>query len=270
MADAIDETNSAAGTADDVDTSPNDELEAEEALEDDGSSWDDGEEISDDDESESDSEEETEEAAATDSDEETNDDSADDVESDDSSEESKAEDTTAQDVKEGAERRIAERAKREAQRQQDKAKAQQDFLSGAQDDTQLALRQLQINAYNNTVTNNIRDLESATREAVAAIDLFKTGTPAVQNRLLRAVDNFEAQHVVKDRNGDPIEVTGNLVQYLQAEADSIKEILGDGAKLQTTAKSNQKARVVQTPSRAPKKAKEDPMLAGFDEEANRW
>lgn len=112
-------------------------------------------------------------------------------------------------------------------------------------------------------------LETELARAVANIDLFNNGTPAVKNQLLRAVDNFEATSIVKDKHGRPLEIRGNLYQYLQQEANSIRELIGDGARLQDNAKTKQKSRTLTTPTKSVKKVKDD-LLDGFDEEAGRW
>jgi hypothetical protein len=166
-----------------------------------------------------------------------------------------------------AQRRIAEKRVR----QQAKAEAQAEYLDNAEDQRDLALRQLQIEAYNTKVERTTSKLESSLDRAIADIDLFREQNPVIQKHLARVLDSFEDRYVVKDRNGDAVEVKDSmdLYEYLQEEAATIRELTGIGAKQQQTAKANQKARAVATPSRSPKKAKSDPMTDGFDEEANR-
>ena len=89
---------------------------------------------------------------------------------------------------------------------------------------------------------------------------------------------FESLFVVKDQNGDPIDVridptTGQKADvnvYLQRQAQQIRLLAGEGAKVQQQAKQQQKSRTLTKPGNAPKKAKVDPDLAAFDEEAERW
>jgi hypothetical protein len=274
MADAIDKDVPANGTADAADTSTQDEEKDLTQAFDDEVSF----------ENEADNEPDTEdesveEATDTEEAEEESTEEDDTEEPDETQDESeqqpaatdKPSDNDAEDKhkanQEAAKRRVAEREAR------DKAKteAQQKYLDEAEDNRDLALRQLQIDAYNNKVENNTSKLTNGIDKALANIDLFTKGTPAVQNRLLRALDMFEQTNVVKDENGDPIEVKGDVYQYLQEEADSIKELLGDGARQQEKSKQNQKSRTLTTPVKAPVKPKKDPMLDGFDEEvAKGW
>ena len=260
------------------DTSTNEEdLLAE--LEADDTSFDD---VDDDDEAEGSDESDTDaEASATEDEDDSDDDAEADAgdETDDSTESEETQPTQEQDQErilaeaerkryndEMARQRIAEKQARE----QRKREEQQAYIEQAEDQKDLALRQLQVEAYNNKIENNTAKLQTSLERAVASIDLFRTGTPAVQQRLLRAVDQFESMHVVKDDNGDPIEVRGDVYQYLQDEANSIRELLGDGAKQQVTAKAKQKQRTLTPPVRTPKKPAVDPDLAAFDEEASSW
>lgn len=165
-----------------------------------------------------------------------------------------------------AQRRIAEREAREAA----KREQQEKYLQDAEDAKDLALRQLQIDAYNNRVESVSNKLQNDLDKAVASIDLLTKGTPEQQEKLLRELDKFEALHVKRDANGDPIEVTGNLYQYLQEEAEAISKLTNVGARQETKAKNKAKARTDTLPTRAPKQAKVDPDIAAFDEEANRW
>lgn len=165
-----------------------------------------------------------------------------------------------------ARRRIAEREARE----QAKREAQLQFVNEAKDPHDIALRQLQVDAYNNRVQGNINQLRNDIDRAQAHIDLFKVKDPAIRETLLEAVDDFEAIHVKKDRNGDPVEVTGDLFTFLQKKADSITRLTGIRERAQKEAKARTKARTTALPSRMPKEPKKDPDLEGFDEEASRW
>lgn len=159
---------------------------------------------------------------------------------------------------------------REARRQADKSNQQEQYIDAAEDEKDLALRQLQVDAYNNKVEGNINKLQNGIDKAIAGIDLFKTGTPEQKERLLREVDKFEALHVRKDRNGDPVEVTGNIYTYLQEEADSIRRLTGVGARQQVRDKSKTKAKTLTPPASKPKPAEVDPDVEAFDAEAERW
>lgn len=186
-------------------------------------------------------------------------------------EEPKEEDTTSQDdIKrhnaEMAARRIAEKQARE----QAKAAQQQEYLEQAEDDKDLALRQLQVDAYNNRVESMRNKLDSGIERAVASIELFRQGSPEVKEELARRLEDFEVKHVQYDQNGDPVNVTADVFDYLQKEADSIQRILNTGARNQTKAKSKAKARTETLPTRAPKEKAVDPDLAAFDEEVANW
>ena len=164
-----------------------------------------------------------------------------------------------------AQRRIAEKqVKEEAKRQ-----AQAEYLQSAEDDQQLAVRQLQIDAYNNRVQFNQDKLQSGIDRALANIDLFTKGTPEVKQELLRAVDDFERMNVKYDQNGDPVEVTGDVYQHLTERADSIRRLMDVGARQSAKDKSNAKTRTIVTPSKTPKQPKVDPDLDAFDEEVKR-
>jgi hypothetical protein len=185
-------------------------------------------------------------------------------------EETKEEDTTSEDVKkhnqEMAARRIAEKQAKE----QAKLEQQQQYLDDAEDQKDLVLRQLQIDAYNNKVERQKSKLDSGIEKAVASIDLFRTGPPEAKEALVQAIDKFEQMYVQYDQNGDPINVTGDVYEYLTNEADSIQKLLNTGARSQVKAKTKAKARTETLPTRAPKEAKVDPDLAAFDEEVAKW
>jgi hypothetical protein len=164
---------------------------------------------------------------------------------------------------EAAKRRIAEReARREA-----KLQASQDFLDKAEDNQDLVLRQLQIDTHNNKVAQVSNKLEGDLNRVMASIDLFTSKDPVIQEAMLDAVDTYDALHVKRDEFGDPIEVTGDMHDYLSKEAARIRKLTGIGARQQEQAKNTQKKRTLTTPTRTPAKAKTDPLLDGFDEEA---
>jgi hypothetical protein len=185
-------------------------------------------------------------------------------------EETKEADTTSEDVKkhnaEMAAKRIAEKQAREAA----KLEQQQKYLEEAEDNRDLALRQLQVDAYNNRVERVSNNLTNGIEKAVATIDLFQTGSPEVKEALANSLEKFERMYVTYDSNGDPTDVKGDVYEYLQTEADSIQKILNTGARNQVKAKEKAKARTETLPTRAPKEPKVDPDLAAFDEEVAKW
>lgn len=178
-------------------------------------------------------------------------------------EEPKEEDTTLKERQEAA--RIAFQ-EREAKRQA-KSQAQSDYVAGAEDDRDLALRQLQIDAYNNKIESNSNKLQNSLDKAVAGIDLFTKGTDIEKAELADSLDDFEALYVKRDQNGDPIEVKADVYEYLQKKAESIRRLTGVGARQQEQDKSNTKSRTIAPPNAKPKVTKVDPDLAAFDDEA---
>lgn len=165
-----------------------------------------------------------------------------------------------------AQKRIAEKqVKDEAKRQ-----SQLEYLDAADDDQQLAVRQLQVDAYNNRVDFNKSKLESGIDRAVANIDLFSKGEPEVKQELLRAVDDFERIYVKYDQNGEPIQVTGDVYQYLTEKADSIRRIQDVGARQSKKDRNKATTRTTTLPSKTPKEVKGDPDLDAFAEEAKAY
>lgn len=249
------------------------------------------EEISFDDDDSDDSKETTTDEAATETEEATEEESDDDVEEADTEEveaeskdeDAEVEDTATKDVEaerkahndEMAKARIGQRkAEQEAEtvrKQAEDANIERYLQEAEHDDDLLKQRQLDVREFHlkeQAITLNTQTLRTQVDQAFNSIDLFKTGTPAVQERLLRALDQFEATSVVKDERGRPVEVKGDVYQYLQAEADSIRELLGDGARQQVKQKTQQKQRTMQTPVKTPIKPKVDDDMAAFDAVAN--
>jgi hypothetical protein len=107
-------------------------------------------------------------------------------------------------------------------------------------------------------------------QAVTQIAEFKSDNPVIRDAMLSAVDKFEAMYVQKDGNGDAIAVNGDIMQFLQNEAETVRRLTGLGAEQQKEAKQTQKKRTMAPPSRTPKQPKVDPDLAAFDEEFARW
>ena len=255
-------------SVDEVDTSTDDEAQETEAeLESSDISFEDEDDSSEDDETEE-SEEPEEDESADESTEETEEESEEDVEKD---EETEAEETTAEEKKAESARKAFE--KREAARlakEKTKREAEGKYLSKAKDDSERAFRQLQIDAYNNNVRYNSDRLENGIEKAVARIDIISTGTPAEQDFMKEAIDDFERMYVVRDKNGDPIEVKGDVYEYLAKKAESARKLTGVRASNAQEAKGKTKARTMAVPSRKPKEGKRDVDLDAFDEEADRW
>jgi len=234
----------------------------------------------DDETEESEDDEEEEDSASSDTEESTEESKEDDVEETDSeSTDTETEETSAAERKrlndEAAKARIeAKNAKAEAEavrRETEEANIERYLQEAGDDEAEKKAREADVRSWRLTqkeIALNESTLQTTLQQAVASIDLFTTGTPAVKERLLRAIDQFEANNIVTDKKGRPVEIKGNLMQHLQQEADSIRELLGDGARAQDKAKTNQKSRTMTPPAKPPKKAKVDPDLEAFDSVAN--
>lgn len=234
-----------------------------------------------DEESEDDSTEEDEEtetadkAADDDSEEEVADDSK-----DDKSEEAKSTLTPEEQKRhndEMAKARIAEKNARDAAakatKQAQEATIERYLREAGDDELELERRQLNVEQFRlqeEKIEVNQEKLSAGIDRAVATIPLFKTGSPAVKEELAKSLDDFERMYVKKNDKGQPIEVLGNVVEFLQAKADSIMRLTGDGATQQDKSKKKQQSRTITPPVKAPKKAKADEMSDGFDEEAKRY
>ena len=167
-----------------------------------------------------------------------------------------------------AKRRIAEREAREAKDQLEKQNLQRYLDDAGDDELERARRELDVQAHSilkDKAQLNADKLESGIERAVATIDLFRTGTPEVKEELARRLEDFEEKHVEYDKNGRPIKVTADVTEYLQKEAASIQRILKAGARTQSQAKNNAKARTDTLPTRAPREAKIDPDVQDFED-----
>lgn len=246
-------------------TDPVDDVEndADDSLEDSDISFDDAEddavsEPEKDAEEDSDTEDESEEVAEDAA-------PADDTET---TEEPTAEEKQKQHNREMAERRLQAKQEREAKIRAE----QQEYVAAAdpEDPRDIAVRQLQIDAYNNRVESNSNKLTNGYEKAIKDFDILQDATPEIQAEIDQAIDAFQAMYVTVDTYGNPIEVRGDLYTYLQTKADSIKQLTGIGARQQQTSKDKERSKTLTPPNRAPKQAKSDPDLDGFDEEAKRW
>lgn len=231
-----------------------------------------------------DSDEEDEGTAATEPETDTEEETADDVESEDSDDTEKAPAEVSEDERkrhndEMAKARIAEKKAREEAEAVKKAAEEsniQRYLEEAEgNETELERRTLDVEAYRikqEKIQLNSEKLEAGIFRAISNIDVFKNATPAVQQRLLRAVDRFEEQNIVMEK-GRPVEVKGDVFQYLQAEADAIQaereELRQELMTRRSKDKQKQQTRTVTTPSRAPQK-KTDEGQDAFDEEAGKY
>lgn len=189
-------------------------------------------------------------------------------ESDDSDEEEEPELSEEEQQKafkrEMYERRQAEKAQRELSIKE----SQQEYLDEAASNEDLALRQLQIDAYETKVERNTSKLTNQYESALKDFDVLRDPNPVVQRQLNKALDAFQAQHVSIDNYGNPIDVQGDMYAFLQETAQDIQELTGIGAKKQVQSKGREKAKTLTPPNRSPKEAKVDPDLKAFWEAAN--
>lgn len=176
------------------------------------------------------------------------------------------EDKQKQFNREMAEKRIQEKRAKEAEIK----RQQNEYVTEAEDDTQLALRQLQVEAYNTKVTTNESKLKTDYERAITDFKILADSSPEIQAELDQALDTFQGLHVTIDQWGNPSDVRGDLYSYLKAKAESIERLTKIGAKQESNAKTKSKANALTPPSRTPKEPKKDEMLDGFDEEASRW
>lgn len=272
-----DEAVASAPVTDPVDESPEEEF----ADWDEGVSFENTEDDSEDQETSDEAVEEPEPTEEESNDDEKPEEEAEEVSSEES-EESEEEDTASKDVPskeeqkrlndEAAKRRIAERKLRDEREARQKEQLQRYLDDAKGDEDELAKRQLDVERFNlqeERIAFNTQRLERAIDQAAREIDLLRSPDPVVQNAFRKAIDAFEAMHVVKDKHGRPLEVKEDVYQFLKTEAESIRELTGIGAREQAKHKSNEKAKTVLRPSRTPKEKPVDPDFADFDEMAKR-
>lgn len=176
------------------------------------------------------------------------------------------EDKQKQHNREMAERRIQEKQAREERIRA----AQAEYVAEAansEDPLTAAVRQLEVQTYNNTVERNETLVKNEYQRAMNDFEVLRNPDPVVQQEINAAIDAFQAQYVQIDQFGNPVAVTGDLYATLQAKADSIEKLTGIRAQRQEQSKTKEKSKVLATPNRAPKQPKVDPDLAAFDEEA---
>ncbi len=220
-------------------------------------------------------EEVAEEAPASEESEETSEE-AEETESEEgeTTEEEEAEETDEDEQrKELARQAFMQRQADRERRQQAQKQAEQELLqsvktdpeTGQIDEQDLAVKQLQIDAYNNKVTANENTLKNSFDKAMNDIELFRSPTPAIAKALDKAIDSFQAKYVRVDSLGNPIQVDGDLYQYLTEEASIIQELTQLGARNEKTANAKQRVAVTPPPSSSPKEKKVDPLMAGINE-----
>lgn len=209
---------------------------------------------------ESDETEETE--AATEESEEVEEESTEDVEDDKGEEPEKP--STDEEQKRIAHEAFLQREAARKAKQEELRGSQEQYLQGAEDDKDLALRQLQVDAYNNRIQINADKLESGIRRSIAEIDLFRTGPDEVKEALVQSLDEFEQLYVTKNKHGDPIEVRADINKFLHQRAEMLRKVMQVGARQEVKAKSKTQARTTVTPSKPPREPKVDKDEEDFD------
>lgn len=164
------------------------------------------------------------------------------------------------DAKELARQAYQQRQKEREERQARVEQAQQEHLEQAQDEQDLALRQLQIDAYTNKVENNANRLQNGYDKAVNELEIFRDPTPEVKAVLDDALDEFESRFVQFDNLGNPVQVGGDIYQFLSNKADRISKLVQVGARNEKAGVAKQNSAVTPPPTTSPKKPKADPIL----------
>ena len=215
-------------------------------------------------ESKEESEELTEEESSEESEEEVKEES-------EESEEPEAEsDGQTDDQKEQARKAYEARQQARLERQQAQEELAKQHLEAAQDEQDLALRQLQIDAYNNKVNANSDRLTNQYEKALNSIEVFKEPTPEVAEYLNQAIDEFEARFVQMDELGNPVSVNGDLYAFLQTKAGLVEKLTQLGARREKQSSAKEKAAVTPAPSAPAKEPKQDAAVKAFDDEFDRW
>lgn len=267
-----------------VDISPEVEDESGdpfEDLENDETSWDDYEDDSDDSESEEpdkveESEESEDEPEETTKEEQPEEESKEEPE--ESSEEESEEDTTSDKPKKGEpdpdmareafKRREAERKLREERQARERQDLERYLQEAEGDEVELVKRQAEVQRHlinQERAQLNQEKLDVQMTRAVSELNL-KNVDSRTKEYVARALDKFEAINVVRDDNGNIMDVKGDVYQYLKEEMDFIKDFQGVGAREQTKKKAAEKTRTVQKPTRTPKEPEKDPDIDAFDKE----
>lgn len=244
-------------------TSTNEEpIDDGKSLEDSDVSFEDFEDEDEADESET----ETEDTEPTDTEEE----SGDDVDSKEESTETPETELSDEDKRKAENKSHAEQRIREKQQRDTVLKKEQtEYVSETQDPIEIAVRQLQVDAYNNKTDANTNKLTNDYERALKDFPILGDKSPAIQKEIDDAITAFDARYTTFDQYGKPVDVRGDLYSYLQSKADSIEKLTGLGATKQTKDKVREQSKTLQTPVRSPKQPKSDAMLDAFDEEASK-
>lgn len=275
MADVEDTTTNASDEAD-VETAIEDiDIDVDELADEDESTEDQSEDERT--ESEDTKEEEAEEDVEDKSEDDSSDDTQEDSNEEDSNDEEDSEELSPSERKrlndEYAKRRIAEKELKEERQRREQENLERYLEEAGDDEDERARRELQVEA--RLISQERSELLQerlviGMEKAVADIDLFRTGSDEAKQALVQAVEDFERMYVQKDEKGNPTKVNGDVYQYLNDKAESIRKLMGTGARQEAKAKTIAKAKTETLPTRAPKESKKDDYLDAFLEEANRY
>ena len=214
---------------------------------------------------------ETTEPDTEDTAEESNDETKESEEPEESSDEPKGdEQEESVDPKELARQAYEARQQARQEREAQMSKMAEEHLQAAEDEKDLALRQLQIDAYTNKVNSNTDRLTNQYEKALNSIQAFQNPTPEVKEFLDSAVDEFEARFVQIDELGNPVNVNGDLYAFLQTKAGLVEKLTQLGARKEKVSSAKEKANATPTPSAPAKESKVDPALEAFEKELDRW
>lgn len=167
---------------------------------------------------------------------------------------------------EAAQARIRAREARVARVKQDQS-AYVEEARANNDPLEIAVRELQVTSYNNTVDATENKLTNGYNKALADFPVLSTKDPVIQAEIDGAIDAFQAQYVKIDAYGNAVAINGDLYATLQAKAESIEKLTGIRATNQAKSKGKEKSKTLVTPQRQPKSPKKDPDLDAFDQEA---
>lgn len=171
-------------------------------------------------------------------------------------------------AQEAFKRREAERRLREAEQQREVENLQRYLNEAKEDENEFAKREREVNNYVLTKQRAElfqRSLDVDMRRAVADLGLSNMDE-ATRSFVNRRLDDFETSRVVKDQQGNILDIRGDVYQYLKDELDSIAAFKSSGAREQTKKKTAEKSRTVVKPTRAPKEKPKDADVEAFDEE----
>lgn len=174
-----------------------------------------------------------------------------------------ADDSAELDQKELARQAYLRRQEERKARDQALTKAQEEHLAQAQDEADLAFRQLQIDAYTNKVTTNSDRLTNQYEKAINDIEIFRNPTPEIAEALGEFIDEFQDRYVQLDELGNPVAVTGNLYEHLTNRAALIQKLSQVGARKEKAATAKQRSAVTPPPAGSPKEPKTDPIMEGL-------